>query len=73
MLYDAGSSNLVLCDNLEGWDEVRGRFKREGTQVCLQLIHGDVWQKPKKHFRVIILQLKNNFKINKQKKQKLKV
>ena len=20
LLYDAGSSNLVLCDNLEGWD-----------------------------------------------------
>ena len=22
LLYDAGSSNQVLCDSLEGWDEV---------------------------------------------------
>ena len=35
LLYDAGSSNRVLCDNLEGWDgeEVGVRFKREGTQI----------------------------------------
>ena len=35
LLYDAGSSNLVLCDNLEGWDrvEVEGRFKKEGIYV----------------------------------------
>ena len=33
LLYDAGSSNPVLCDNLEGWMgwEVGGRFQREGT------------------------------------------
>ena len=31
-----------LCDNLEGWDEVGGRFKRED----LWLIHVDVWQRP---------------------------
>ena len=24
LLYDAGSSNRVLCNNLEGWDGVRG-------------------------------------------------
>ena len=29
LLYDAGKSIMVLCDNLEGWDEVGGRFKRE--------------------------------------------
>ena len=28
VLYDAGSSNLVLCDNLEGWDGEGG-----GTEV----------------------------------------
>ena len=33
----------VLCDNLEGWDGVGGRFKREGTYVYLWLIHADVW------------------------------
>ena len=26
--------------------EVGGRFKMEGTYVCLWLIHDDVWQKP---------------------------
>ena len=26
LLNDAGSSNLVLCDNLEGCDGVEGRF-----------------------------------------------
>ena len=32
---------------LEGWDEreMGGRFKREGTYVCLWLIHDHVWQK----------------------------
>ena len=25
LLYEAGSSNPVLCDNLEGWDSVGGR------------------------------------------------
>ena len=32
VLYDAGNSNPVLCDNLEGWDgrKVEGRFKKEG-------------------------------------------
>ena len=24
LLYDAGSSNAVLCDNLEAWDRVEG-------------------------------------------------
>ena len=35
LLYDAGSSNQVPCDNLEGWDgeEVGVRFKREGTHI----------------------------------------
>jgi len=39
-LYDTESSHQVLCDNLEGWDgwEAGGRFKREGTYVCLWLI-----------------------------------
>ena len=35
LLYDEGSSNLVLCDNLDGWDAVGGRFKRDGTYVYL--------------------------------------
>ena len=29
LLYDAGSSNLVLCDSLEEWDRVGG--EREET------------------------------------------
>jgi len=46
VLYDAGSSNLVLCDNQKGGkggDGVEGRFKREGTRVYLWLTHVDVW------------------------------
>ena len=37
-----------------------GRFKREGTCVYLWLIHIDVWQKPTKHCKIIVLQLKIN-------------
>ena len=59
MLYDIGSSNLGLCDNLEGWAgwEVGGRFKREGTYAYLRLIHVDVWQKPTQYYKAVILQL----------------
>ena len=37
LLYVAGNPKPVLCDNLEGkiGREVGGRFKREGTYVCL--------------------------------------
>ena len=54
--------NLVLWDNLEGWDEMAvGRsFVREGTYVYLWLIHVDVSQKPTQHCKAIILQLKIN-------------
>ena len=55
--------NLGLCDNLEGWDGVRGgRFKGEGTYAYLGLIHAAVWQKPTQHYKAIILQLKIKFK-----------
>ena len=37
-----------------GWD-----IKREGTHVYLWLIHVDVWQKPTKFCKAIILQFKN--------------
>ena len=36
MLCDAGSSNPVLCDNLEGWDEVGGRREvQAGGDICM--------------------------------------
>ena len=65
LLDDAGSSNQVACDDLEGWDGVRwkmgGRFKREGLFILiyeyLWLIHVDVWQKPTQYCKAIILQL----------------
>ena len=41
LLYDAGSSNPVLSDNLEGCHG-GGRLRREGTDVCLWLIPVDV-------------------------------
>ena len=35
LLYAAGSSNPVLCDNLEGWDGVGGRREiQEGGDIC---------------------------------------
>ena len=40
-----------------GWG-VEGRFKKEGTNVYLWLIHSGVQQKPTQHYKVIILQLK---------------
>ena len=44
-----------------GW-EVGGRYKREGTYVCLRLIHAEVWQKPTQYCKAIILQLKIDLK-----------
>ena len=59
-----------LCNRLEGLDGEGGggRFKREGTELCLWLIHADVWQKPTQYHREIALQLK----INKCKFKKIK-
>ena len=34
------------------------KFKREGTYVCLWLIHVDAWEKPRQYCKAIILQLK---------------
>ena len=65
LLCNAGSSNLVLCDNLAGWDGmVSGRrSQRLGAYVCLWLVHIDVWQKPTQYCKAIILHLKiNKFK-----------
>ena len=40
-----------------------GRFKKKGTRVpILWLIHVDVWQKPTKFCKAVILQSKNNRK-----------
>ena len=50
LLNDAGNSNLVLCDDLDGWGgvqwELGRRFKGEGIYVYLWVIHVDVCQKP---------------------------
>ena len=72
----------MVCDDLEGWDEVRweigGRFKREGLFILmyeyLWLIHVDVWQKPTQYGKAIILQLnffknKKHIKLKRKKKQ----
>ena len=63
LLYDTGSSNLVICDIQRGGEwEVGGRFKREEACVYLGLTHADVWQRPTQYCKAIILQLKNKFK-----------
>ena len=42
LLCDAGSSTLVLCDNLEGWDAVGGgREVQEGGDMCIST--ADSW------------------------------
>ena len=38
LLYDTGSSNSVLCDNLEGWDWVGGgREVSEGGDISIPM------------------------------------
>ena len=55
----------MLCDDLAEWDKVEGS-RREGSYVCLWLIHVDVWQRPTQYCKAIILQLK---KIEKKKER----
>ena len=59
-----------LCNNLQWWDG-GGRFKREGIEVNLWLIHVDVWQKPTQYCKAIILQLKINTFNYKESKEKI--
>ena len=40
-MYDTENANLVLCDNLEGWDEVGRRFKREGIYIYTHIPMAD--------------------------------
>ena len=38
LLYDVGSSNQGLCDNLEGWAGVEsGREVLEGGDICIPM------------------------------------
>lgn len=54
--------NPVLYDSPEGWGGVgaRGRFKKKGTHVYLELNRIAVWQKPTEHCTAVILQLKQS-------------
>ena len=48
LLYNSGNSNQGSVTTQRGrmeWEEGE-RFKKEGTQVYLWVIHVDVWQKP---------------------------
>ena len=63
--------SLVLCDDLDVGDrevvvrrEVRGRSKREGMHVQVQLIHFIVQQTLAQHCKEIILQFKRKEKVN---------
>ena len=58
MLYGAGNSKPILCDNLEGWDGWEGGFKRKGHNIYLWLVHVDIRQNPTQYYKAIILQLK---------------
>ena len=48
----------VLCDNLEGWDGLRGELQERGDICALWLTHVLIWQKPTQYCKAIILQLK---------------
>ena len=37
LLHDTGSSNLVLCDNLERWDGVGVGKKVQGEDICVPM------------------------------------
>ena len=38
LLYDVGSSDPLLCDNLEGWDGVGGgREVQKGGDICIPI------------------------------------
>ena len=65
--------NHGLCEARGGigW-EVGERFKKEGTYLYLWLIHVDVWQKPIQYCKAIVLQLKINKLIFKERKARLK-
>jgi len=54
-LYVEGNPKLVLCDDLEGWDEegCERVALEEEMYVYLWLIHVDVWQKPSQYCRHI--------------------
>jgi len=60
-LYDSGNSNRDSATTQRGGmgKEMGRSFKREETCVYLWLIHADVWQKPTKFCKAIILQLKS--------------
>ena len=51
--------NLMLCDNLEGWNGV-GSSRWRGHRYTCGLIHVDRWQKPTQYCKAITLQLKIN-------------
>ena len=59
---------------LKGLDGVGGgrEVQNEGTYVYLWLIHVDVWQKPIQYCKAIVLQLKINKLIFKERKARLK-
>jgi len=60
LLYDAGSSNQMLCNNLEGWDVVGVgmEIQVDGTYVFLWLNYFDQWQKLTQYCKAMILLLK---------------
>lgn len=60
LLRSGAHPNPVLWDNLEGWDRVRGRLKRDGMDVYLRLIRVAVWEKSTQRCKGITLQLKIN-------------
>ena len=59
---------MVFWDDLEGeYERMRGRLKREETDVHIQLIYITVQQNLTQHCKAIIIQFKNICKMREKK------
>ena len=56
LLYDRGNSNLVLSDNLDGWDGV-GSLREVQVGEDIHILMTTSWQKPTQYCKEIFLQL----------------
>ena len=63
-LLSSTGRSAGLCDDLEGWMEVGGKLRREGTYVYLQLNHFALQQKPTQHTKSKYTPIKSTFIFN---------
>ena len=59
-VQEGGDVRTFIADSHYCTPETNTTYK--GTYICLWLIHADIWQKPTKFCKAIILRLKNKSK-----------